>query len=87
MKRRATFYFLEGEDLPYCGVCWDIQNQAVQVFPSHFNNEGSAEWVCPSCKQQYAQACVRGMSSMQLDADVIPWPSARLRRCPGDSQQ
>jgi hypothetical protein len=62
MQRRATFYFRDGEYLPYCGICWETKNQAVQVFPSLDNREGSAEWVCPSCKHLYPRARVRGTS-------------------------
>jgi regulator of replication initiation timing len=59
LKFQAPFYFREGDDTPYCGVCWESKTQAVHVVHSYDNKDGSTDWLCPSCKHQYTHVGIR----------------------------
>jgi hypothetical protein len=49
---REPFYWMAGDETPYCPSCWESKNSAGHLFYSHSNGYGEY-WVCPTCKHQY----------------------------------
>jgi hypothetical protein len=47
---KAPFYWLEGDDAPYCPGCWESKKLAVHLArnPIHVGQR-----VCPACKHAY----------------------------------
>jgi len=48
---RAPFYFAEGEDVPLCPRCWEIDHRAVHL-QGPFRVTG-LRWDCPQCDKTF----------------------------------
>lgn len=52
LKFKAPFYWLDGDNHPYCPACWEFKRLAIHVTdtwdPVRYNHKE-----CPSCKHHY----------------------------------
>ena len=48
---RAPFYFVVGDETPFCPRCWEVDRKAVHVVLIFRN--GSTRWDCKQCNQTY----------------------------------
>jgi len=58
MKYKEPFYFLDGDETPFCPACWESKSQLVHL---SCLGEGplTLRWTCPSCKHLYLVRKVR----------------------------
>jgi hypothetical protein len=49
---KPPFWWLEGDETPYCPSCWEGERKSIHVI-LQFDNEERTRWDCPSCKQHY----------------------------------
>jgi vacuolar-type H+-ATPase subunit I/STV1 len=52
------FYWIEGEQVPYCPRCWEVQRRVVHLFHA-FTNEDKTRYDCPDCKQMFLTGPIR----------------------------
>lgn len=52
------FYWLEGDQTPFCPSCWEDRHKAVHVVLV-FDNPPYARLDCPVCKHEYGMTSVR----------------------------
>ena len=48
MEFRAPFYFMDGDEVPFCPRCWEVENNAVH-FPPPFNSSHGLVYTCSEC--------------------------------------
>ena len=50
---RKSFYYLEGDETPYCAGCWEGRRAAIHLH--HARNSSATEDVmhCPACRNDY----------------------------------
>jgi hypothetical protein len=53
LEFKEPFYWLEGDNTPYCPACWEKTHQAVHVVKA-WSEEGRTGWDCPCCKNRIA---------------------------------
>jgi hypothetical protein len=53
------FYWTEGDRVPYCPRCWEVQRRAVHLFHA-FTNDDTTRYDCPDCKQMFLSPPLRG---------------------------
>jgi hypothetical protein len=49
---KEPFYWLEGDETPYCPACWEGTDRAVHV-TFVFARTDETRWDCPHCKYTY----------------------------------
>jgi hypothetical protein len=59
LKFKEPFYWIQGDETPYCPNCWEAEHKAVHVHYSHRNNFGQY-WNCPHCKRAYTSHGIPG---------------------------
>ena len=59
MKYKEPFYFVDGDEIPFCPACWDSKSQPVHLLCL---GEGPVtnRWNCPSCEHLYLVRKGRG---------------------------
>jgi len=55
----APFYWLGGDRVPYCPVCWEDKKKPIHVVYNHTNNSGEW-WDCNVCKTNFNTRGIRG---------------------------
>lgn len=55
MTFEEPFWYLEGDETPYCPACWEVKKQAVHVVVELKapTSSGRPGWQCPNCKHVY----------------------------------
>ena len=48
MKFLTPFYYAEGDDVPHCPRCWEVDHKAVHL-PAPFNSGSGPSYTCPEC--------------------------------------
>jgi len=48
MTFRSPFYYTEGDDVPYCPRCWEVNRKAVH-YPEPRNTVSGTMYTCPEC--------------------------------------
>jgi hypothetical protein len=56
---KEPFYWLEGDEVPYCATCWEDKRKAVHVHFSHAHN-ALQYWNCLNCKAQFKSRGIPG---------------------------
>jgi hypothetical protein len=56
---REPFYWLQGDNTPYCPACWEDKQKVVHITYSHANSHGQY-WQCPNCKTDYTTHGIHG---------------------------
>lgn len=46
---RPPFYYVEGDETPYCAKCWEVDKTLVHSIYSHTSVKGEL-WICPNCE-------------------------------------
>lgn len=54
----APFFWMEGDQTPFCPSCWEDRHKAVHLI-FVFDNEQYARLDCPVCKHQYVITSVQ----------------------------
>ena len=49
MTFRSPFYYVDGDDVPHCPRCWEVNKRAVH-YPEPFNSAAGPRYDCPECK-------------------------------------
>jgi hypothetical protein len=49
MEFRTPFYYAEGDDIPHCPRCWEVDKKAVH-YPDPFRSAAGPVYTCPQCK-------------------------------------
>ena len=49
MEFISPFYYADGDDVPHCPRCWEVNRRAVH-FPPPANATGGPLYDCPECK-------------------------------------
>lgn len=52
MTFRPPFYYQEGDDVPFCPRCFEIETRASHVV-FVFDNEDRSRWDCHACKETF----------------------------------
>jgi hypothetical protein len=52
LEFREPFYWLKGDSVPYCPVCWEDKTKAVHIVYSHRNSHGEY-WDCKTCRSSF----------------------------------
>lgn len=53
MKFRFPYYYQDGDQNPYCRVCWETKGIAVHLDHGEPWNPGNTQRLCQSCGQLY----------------------------------
>lgn len=54
MRGPDNYYFAEGDDVPFCPVCWERDHNAIHLSPSYESPyTGSITRTCRVCRQEY----------------------------------
>lgn len=48
MKFRSPFYYVEGDNVPHCPRCWEVNRHAVHFPPARIYADGP-QYDCPEC--------------------------------------
>lgn len=51
MTFRSPFYYAEGDEVPHCPRCWEVDKRAVH-FPPPFRGVTESVYTCPQCKHE-----------------------------------
>jgi hypothetical protein len=51
MKFRSPFYYAEGDEIPHCPRCWEMDKRAVHYPPPFLSGAGPV-YTCPQCKRR-----------------------------------
>ena len=49
MTFRSPFYYVDGDDVPHCPRCWEVDKRAVH-YPEPRNTSVGPQYDCPECK-------------------------------------
>ncbi len=49
MKFESPFYYANGDNVPHCPRCWEVNHKAIH-YPAPFNNVDGPNYTCPQCK-------------------------------------
>ena len=49
MKFNSPFYYADGDNIPHCPRCWEVDHKAVH-FPTPFNSMAGPSHTCPQCE-------------------------------------
>ncbi len=49
MEFRSPFYYIEGDEIPHCPRCWEVNRRAVH-YPEPFRSAAGPRYDCPECK-------------------------------------
>ena len=59
MTFRSPFYYADGDEVPYCPRCWEVDKRAVH-FPPPFHSAAGPVYTCPECKRRIVHPRERG---------------------------
>ncbi len=59
LKFKEPFYWLEGDNVPYCPICWEDKGKVVHVTYSHAH-DGRQYWNCLNCKADFESRGIPG---------------------------
>lgn len=45
----SPFYYTEGDNIPYCPRCWEVDHKTVH-FPAPFNSRAGPKYTCLECQ-------------------------------------
>ena len=48
MNFKTPFYYMNGDSIPHCPRCWEVDHKAVH-FPTPFNSAAGTSYTCPQC--------------------------------------
>jgi hypothetical protein len=51
MVFRSPFYFAEGDNVPHCPRCWEVDRRPVH-YPSPFQSMAGPVYTCPQCEKE-----------------------------------
>ena len=51
MEFRTPFYYAEGDDIPHCPRCWEVDKKAVH-YPAPFPSGAGPVYICPQCERK-----------------------------------
>jgi hypothetical protein len=72
MTFRAPFWYVEGDQTPYCASCWEGLGKVIHV--KHiFDEPGRTRWDCPLCKYSYMLERSRGDHFPPTGGRPGPW--------------
>jgi hypothetical protein len=52
LKFKRQFYWIEGDNTPFCPGCWESKKMAIHLAD---NPQNFAQMTCPSCKHIYVK--------------------------------
>lgn len=54
LKHKAPFYLADGDPIPYCARCVEVERLPVHVVKTTVFQGGRRMWTCPKCQTGYA---------------------------------
>ncbi len=58
LKARLTFmsplYYAEGDPVPFCPRCWEVDQKLVHLPPAHFNDMADTLYGCLGCGTRFS---------------------------------
>jgi hypothetical protein len=52
LKFDKPFFWMDGDNTPYCPSCWEVKGIAVHLF-QYYKNQEETRWDCTNCKQMF----------------------------------
>jgi hypothetical protein len=49
LRFKEPFYYMDGDEVPFCPKCWESKQKTIHLIRTHISNDRGTRYDCPEC--------------------------------------